>query len=261
MDCWLSKRKATNLSHWIVWCRPSHPWNVVFFTPLSLSLSHKDWQTPAAGGSLEVELIIVALPLSFKDKIFQQLWRCSALYFHHNAIANMRRWRRRRRRTEVRGCDADMETSTLPPVIYHPPPLSVIVSRAITAAELLQSSELPPLHTSCSPDTHKQDGAHRHKLLHCSTAAQQHTEKIIYEAETEIGQVSLSHLSQSGGAWSGLICRLQNIKFPCWRRSGSVEERLMLLLKRCKWEMLVVSVSIAITGLTSPKCAPRLLKY
>ena len=81
------------------------------------SSSHKDWQSPGAGGSWEVELIIVALRLSFKDKIFQQLWHCSmllytALYFHHTTIANMRRWSWRR--TEVRGGDAGMEKSTPP---------------------------------------------------------------------------------------------------------------------------------------------------
>ena len=35
--------------------------------------SHKDRQSPGGGGSWEVDLIIVASRLSFKDKIFQQL--------------------------------------------------------------------------------------------------------------------------------------------------------------------------------------------
>ena len=52
-----------------VW--PSHPWNVVFFL-----LTQRLTDCRAAGGSWEVELIIVALRLSFKDKIFQQLWHC-----------------------------------------------------------------------------------------------------------------------------------------------------------------------------------------
>ena len=161
MDCWLSKRKATNLSHWIVWCLLSHPWNAVFFP------ADKVTKSPGGGWSWEGGLIRMAEWIKYSNN-----------------------W-------DTQDCSI------------------FITAAARPACCMLQSYR----DRACSAG-----------LAHWD---------IIYEPHKLLW-----------GHWEGLV----SSEPVC--SSGSVEERLMLLLKRCKWEKLVVSVSIGITGLTSPKYDP-----
>ena len=109
----------------------------------------------------------------------------------------------------MRGCDADMETSTppsslLPSIIYHSPPLSVIVSKVITAAQCCSAAELRA--ASCI--------LHAVQILinkRGLTDTNYHTERIIYEAETEIVPTSESVRRETGLVWS-VVSKISN--FP-----------------------------------------------